>query len=148
VVLLESGTARTKPDGTLVVKATARRDIDVEERLCALIVLQEERLQGFMETENKLKTPMQGVHQVITDIKELLVTLQKHRFDTGKDEYYGPVVGQKMGVRMTTPDGTVLEAVSAPVEDATKRALEVLNGYSIIGEGEGDGEDAGASSDR
>jgi plasmid maintenance system antidote protein VapI len=116
-------------DGALVVKATRQRNVDVMERLAALLDIQEKRIQVFLNQEAKLGMPLQGVDKVIDSTKQLLLDMQKIRFDLGMDEYVAPPMPLLKGAvqRVTNSDGSsttnmLFEAV-AMADQALSRAM-------------------------
>ena len=96
------------------------------EELIDLADLQRDRVQQLWEKERQLNVPLSSLNVVINDYRDLLLCIQKIKFDLGLDEYKGVIPGVKAtATSVTRPDGVnvqqqVLEAVEV-VEDIFRR---------------------------
>ena len=96
------------------------------EELIDLAVLQKNRVQKLWEKERQLNVPLSSLNSVINDYRDLLLCIQKIKFDLGLDEYKGVMSGVKAtATSVTRPDGLkiqqqVFEAIEV-VEDIFRR---------------------------
>lgn len=96
------------------------------EELIDLSVLQRDRVQQLREKERELNIPLSSLNIVINDYRDLLLCIQKIKFDLGLDEYKGVIPGVKAtATSLTRPDDLkiqqqVLEAIEV-VEDIFRR---------------------------
>ena len=116
-----------KERGKLRVKLLRGSDVNTLEQLAALAKVQQTRISTLLDRELEIKMPMNGLSALINDYADLLVKMQKIRFDLGVDKFAGPVTGGfKWGASNTiSPDGTteqkqIIEAYSF-VEDMFKK---------------------------
>jgi hypothetical protein len=83
-------------------------------------------VQQLREKERQLNVPLSSLNIVINDCRDLLLSIQKIKFDLGLDEYKGVMSGVKAtATSVTRPDGVnvqqqVLEAIEV-VEDIFRR---------------------------
>ncbi len=102
------------------IKRLAGISFSAIERMEELSGIQRQRIMDLVEKERHLHTGplMEATNAVFNDYKELLVAIQKIRFDLGLDEFKGPLTHARGAtVTTTSPDGTqvqrqVFEAVS------------------------------------
>ena len=79
-------------------------------------------MQQLWEKERQLNIPLSSLNSVINDYRDLLLSIQKIKFDLGLDEYKGVIPGVKAtATSLTRPDGLkiqqqVFEAIEV-VED-------------------------------
>jgi hypothetical protein len=106
------------------------------EELIELTLLQKNRVQQLWEKERELNIPFSSLNSVVNDYRDLLLSIQKIKFDLGLDEYKGVISGVKAtATSVTRPDGLkiqqqVFEAIEV-VEDIFRRRgiyLQVSDG--------------------
>ncbi len=96
------------------------------EELIDLAVLERDRVQQLREKERELNIPLSSLNALINDYRDLLLCIQKIKFDLGLDEYKGVMSGVKAtATSLTRPDGLkiqqqVFEAIEV-VEDIFRR---------------------------
>ena len=100
--------------------------LDCLAELIELALLQKNRVQQIWEKERQLNVPFSSLNALINDYRDLLLSIQKIKFDLGLDEYKGVMSGVKAtATSVTRPDGVnvqqqVLEAITT-VEDIFRR---------------------------
>jgi hypothetical protein len=121
--------------------------VRVIERLEQLSDLQQERVHMLMAKEREVLLPKENAkmapqeyrhlltqtNMVFNDYKQLLMDIQKVRFDLGLDEFKGPVSGSVTAIRgaiqsTTLPDGT---NVQRQVYEAVTTAEQIFNARKI-----------------
>jgi hypothetical protein len=96
------------------------------EELIDLALLQKNRVQKLWEKERQLNVPFSSLNSVINDYRDLLLCIQKIKFDLGLDENKGVMAGVKAtATTLTRSDGLkiqqqVFEAIEV-VEDIFRR---------------------------
>jgi hypothetical protein len=109
-----------------VIKRIENLSIGVLERMEELGTIQRQRMLDLVEKEKKMPVPvgamLSATNAVFNDYRQLLLDLQKIRFDLGVDEFKGPLTTTTMmrgaHASMNLPDGTnvqkqVFEAVTS-----------------------------------
>jgi len=108
-------------------------------------IIQRTRVLALFEKEQELDRHVVGLNAVINDYRDLLVAIQKVKFDLGLDEFKRSIPVRASETSVTSPDGTtvrrqVLEAYSTLEEIMTRR------GMPPVSEMEANGLYAGGSS--
>jgi hypothetical protein len=97
--------------------------LDCLDELVELAMIQKTRIHVLWEKEQELNLCLSNLNTVINDYRELLLSIQKIKFDLGLDEYKGVIPGVKaMATSVTRPDveKQVMEAIE-DVEDIFRR---------------------------
>ncbi len=136
----EEAAQALKENGKIDIKMLKGVSIDVMGELVTLANVQRQRIQMIWEKEQEVKMPIAGLNTVINDQRDLLIQIQKMRFDLGLDEYKGVVPGLKMkSESISLPDGTqahrtVIDAVTTVEQIFKSRGIEapqVVDGSRI-----------------
>jgi hypothetical protein len=97
--------------------------------MVSLVEVQELRINRFLEKEKEMPIPMTVLSDLLNDYAELLMKLQKMRFDLGLDEYKGAnFAGRVTTTKTLLPDGsqeqkTVMEAMAVMGNVFTTRGI-------------------------
>jgi hypothetical protein len=88
------------------------------DELVDLALLQKNRVQQLWGKERELNVPLSSLNTVIDDYRDLLLSIQKIKFDLGLDEYKGVIPGLKAtATSVIRPDGlTIQQQVFEAVE--------------------------------
>lgn len=115
----------------------AHLNVRVLERLEELSEIQRERVLALVEKEQKMPVPvgpmLAATNAVFNDYRQVLLDLQKIRFDLGLDEFKGPVGGSLASLKaasatQTFPDGS---SIQKQVFEAVTTVEQILNARQI-----------------
>jgi hypothetical protein len=119
------------------IKLLAKISVQVLERLEELSDVQRQRVLDLVEKEKKMPVPvgamLSATNAVFNDYRQVLLDLQKIRFDLGLDEYKGPIHSSTTMVRggavaQSFPDGT---SIQKQVFEAVTTVEEIFNARKI-----------------
>ena len=103
--------------------------LDCKDELIELAIIQRVRVLALWEKERQLNIPLSSLNFVINDYRDLLLSIQKIKFDLGLDEYKGVIPGVKArSASVTTPHDLkiqeqVFEAVATVEHIFRKRGI-------------------------
>ena len=103
--------------------------LDCLDELIELAMIQQARVLALWEKEQQLNIPLSSLNFVINDYRDLLLSIQKIKFDLGLDEYKGVIPGVKArATSVTTPHDLkvqqqVFEAVTTVEEIFRRRGI-------------------------
>ena len=103
--------------------------LDCMDELIELAMIQRVRVLALWEKERQLNIPLSSLNFVINDYRDLLLSIQKIKFDLGLDEYKGVIPGVKArSASVTTPHDLkiqeqVFEAVATVEHIFRKRGI-------------------------
>lgn len=109
--------------------------VHVVQELEKLAQMQLERVADIRKKEKELTLPMQQTEKMVEVAAELLKDLFKVQIDLGLVEYNGPLAKQVAPVRVTTPDGTVVETGMTPereLDSALMRGMKTLQRVGYV----------------
>jgi hypothetical protein len=124
--------------GDLAEQARSRASVRIQllhgstlnclDSLIEAAVIQRTRVLALYEQEQTLGKHIVGLNAVINDYRDLLVAIQKVKFDLGLDEFKRGIPVRASETSITSPDGVtvrrqVLEAYSTLEEIMTRRGL-------------------------
>ena len=100
--------------------------LDCLDELVELAVMQKIRVVALWEKERELNMPLSSLKTLINNYRDLLLSIQKVKFDLGLNEYRCVIPGMKATAAVTRPDALNIEAI-AVVEDIFRGIHSQLN---------------------